>query len=68
MHNWQTADVTTLKPASIISVPSELKEHTSEYPNDDIGLVVDENNAVQLIFIQTQQMKETFAKFLRCYY
>ena len=35
----------------------------SQYPNDDIGLVVDDNNAVQLIFIQTQQMKETFAKF-----
>lgn len=44
-------------------VTSVLKEHTSQYPNDDIGLVVDDNNAVQLIFIQTQQMKETFAKF-----
>jgi len=38
-------------------------EHTSQYPNNDIHLVIDDNRAVQLIFIQMHEMNETFAKF-----
>jgi len=61
-----TRDIHNLKASvnrQCPDVTAVLQEHTAQYPDDDIGVVVDDNNAVQIIFIQTQQMKETFAKF-----
>lgn len=61
-----SSDIHNLKSSvnrQCTDVTSVLMQHTAQYPHDDIGVVVDDTHTVKLIFIQTQQMKETFAKF-----